>query len=90
MSKKERADKHLPEEISLSSPDLTSELVSKVEREIKKAEDPYITPYTISQKYGIKVSSAKRILKLLKGKNLIRLVSHTRRVRVYRSVKERS
>jgi len=90
MSKKERAEKHLPEEISLSSPDLTSELVSKVEREIRKSEDPYITPFTISQKYGIKVSSAKRILKLLEEKGLIQLVSHTRRVRAYRPVKERS
>jgi small subunit ribosomal protein S25e len=88
MSKRrEKAEKPLPPELALTSPDLTGELLAKVEKEIARAEDPYVTPSTIAQKYGVKVSTAKKILRLLEEKGLVKLVSRTRRTRVYVVVK---
>ncbi|WP_276814190.1 helix-turn-helix domain-containing protein [Desulfurococcus amylolyticus] len=80
MSKKrEKAEKALPPELALTSPDLTGESLAKVEKEIVRAEDPYVTPSTIAQKYGVKVNTAKKILRLLEEKGLVKLVSRTRR-----------
>lgn len=55
--------------------------LESMEKEIPKMK--VITPSEISDKYGIRVSIAKSILKRLEEKGLIKLVSSDRRLKVW-------
>jgi len=60
---------------------LTPDLIEKARRELVK--EKYVTPFRVAQKYGIKVSTARRLLRILAGEGLLSLVSGTRRARIY-------
>ncbi len=47
---------------------------------------PYITPYVLSEKYGLRLSVAKDLLSSLMKKGIINLVTGTNRVRIYAPV----
>ncbi|WP_440059072.1 30S ribosomal protein S25 [Thermogladius sp. 4427co] len=81
--KEEKAPSTQYEHLVLTSPDLNEDLIRKFERELKKMAQPYVTPYIVSQQLGVKVSTAKKLLRIAEEKGLIKIVSHTRRVRVY-------
>jgi len=53
-------------------------LITKISNEISNFD--VITPFTLSQRYAIKYSIAKKILKELQQKNLIDIISRNRRI----------
>ena len=53
----------------------------KILREIKK--EKFITPFMLSEKYDISISLARKLLRELYRKGLIRLIAKTRRVAIY-------
>ncbi|MCD6358064.1 MAG: 30S ribosomal protein S25e [Thermoprotei archaeon] len=55
--------------------------VDAVSREVVKW--PYVTPYQVSSRFGVKISTAKRILKRLEEQGVLKLVDANRRVRIY-------
>jgi len=55
--------------------------VDAIARDVKKMK--CITPYLIATKYGIKISLAKKVLRELAERNVIRLVDRNRRVDIY-------
>ena len=57
------------------------ELRRKIEKEI--ARMPCITPSAIAVKYNIRISTAKRLLRELNGKGIIRLVDKSPNVTIY-------
>lgn len=60
---------------------LTQASLDAVYREIAKL--PYVTPYTLAATFGLKVSAAKRALRDLEAKGLVKLVDANRRIRIY-------
>jgi len=44
---------------------------------------PYITPYVLSERYGLRLSVAKDLLSTLAKKGIINLVTGTNRIRIY-------
>ena len=48
---------------------------------------PYITPYTLSEKFGIRISLSKDILKKLAERGKLRLVEGDHRLRIYAPIK---
>jgi len=53
-------------------------LITKISNEISNFD--VITPFTLSQRYAIKYSTAKKILKELQQRNLIDIISRNRRI----------
>jgi len=53
-------------------------LITKISNEISNLD--VITPFTLSQRYAIKYSIAKKILKELQQKNFIDIISRNRRI----------
>ncbi|MEM2549555.1 MAG: hypothetical protein QW689_03925 [Nitrososphaerota archaeon] len=47
---------------------------------------PYITPYVLSEKYGLRLSIAKDLLNTLSKKGIINLITGTNRIRIYSPV----
>lgn len=47
---------------------------------------PYITPYVLSEKYGIRLSIAKDLLNTLNKKGIVNLITGTNRIRIYAPV----
>jgi len=60
---------------------LTPDLIEKARGELVR--EKYVTPFKVAQRYGIKVSTARRLLRILAGEGLLSLVSGTRRTRIY-------
>ncbi|MEM0366241.1 MAG: hypothetical protein QXO93_02675 [Acidilobaceae archaeon] len=60
---------------------LLSDIIMKAKSELIK--EKYLTPYRVAQKYGVKISTARRLLKILASEGLLRLVGGTRRVPIY-------
>ncbi|MFN4046328.1 MAG: hypothetical protein ACK4H7_03200 [Acidilobaceae archaeon] len=60
---------------------LAPDLIEKARREVVK--EKYLTPFRVAQKYGIKVSTARRLLKILAGEGVITLHSSGRRAPIY-------
>ncbi len=58
-----------------------SKLIKDIEREIVKLS--CVTPYTVASKFNIKVSTAYRILRELRDRGALQLVSKGHRVEVY-------
>jgi ribosomal protein S25 len=46
----------------------------------------YITPYTLSERFGVRLSIAKQALKDLASKGLIKQVVGSNRVRIYQTI----
>lgn len=59
------------------------ELVDRVRRDIKRRQFDYLTPYMLSEKYTVTISTAKKILKELLEEGEIKLFSAGRRSPVY-------
>ncbi len=59
------------------------ELVDRVRRDIKRRQFDYLTPYLLSEKYTVTISTAKKILKELVEEGAIRLFSAGRRSPIY-------
>ncbi len=57
------------------------DLRKKIEKEIVKM--PCITPSAIAMKYNIRISTAKRLLRELNSKGLIRLVDRSPNITIY-------
>ena len=62
-------------------PRLSEELLRKAAKEVVKMK--YITPYMASEKFGVPISTAKRLLRLLEAEGLIKLYSPGRRSPIY-------
>jgi len=60
---------------------VTQELVKAVEKEVRNSK--VITPYLIMSRFDITYGNAKRVLKQLAKKGIIRELSRNRRVIVY-------
>lgn len=60
---------------------LPEELVMRVEREARSAS--YLTPYLVHSKYGISMTTARRILRELEKRGVLKLYSPGRRSPIY-------
>ena len=60
--------------------------MEEVEEFIKT--QPYVTPYILSEKFGIRYSIAKNLLTALAEKKVLRLIEGDSRLRIYAPVKE--
>lgn len=60
-------------------------LVRKVAEDIKSA--PFVTTFTLVQKYGIKYSTARKVLRALSSQNIVNISLKSRRVIVAVPVK---
>jgi len=67
---------------------LTQASMDAVYREL--AKQPYVTPYLVANMFGLKLSAAKRALRELESRGMLKLVSANRRVRIYVPVKAAS
>ncbi len=59
------------------------ELVDRVRRDIRRRQFDYLTPYLLSEKYTVTISTAKKILRELLEEGAIELFSAGRRSPVY-------
>ncbi len=59
------------------------ELVNRVRKDLKRGQFSYLTPYLVSEKYSISISTAKKILRVLLNENAIRVFSGGRRAPLY-------
>ena len=48
----------------------------------------YVTPFMVAEKFGIRISIAKKVLSSLVEKNYLRLVGGDRRIKIYEPIKE--
>lgn len=64
---------------------VTPPSLDEVESFIKT--QPYITPYTLSEKFGIRISVSKDILRRLAEEGKLRLVEGDSRLRIYAPIK---
>lgn len=60
---------------------LAPDLIEKARRDVVK--EKYLTPFRVAQKYSIKVSAARRLLKILADEGVITLYSGSRRTPIY-------
>ncbi|MCS7133074.1 MAG: hypothetical protein N3F65_04245 [Nitrososphaeria archaeon] len=49
---------------------------------------PYVTPYVLADKFGVRISVAKQVLRTLADGKYLRLVAGDGRMRIYEPVKE--
>lgn len=59
------------------------ELVNRVRKDLKRGQFSYLTPYLVSEKYSISISTAKKILRVLLNENAVRMFSGGRRSPLY-------
>ncbi len=55
--------------------EVTLELLKRLERDLKRNAFTVLTPYTIAQAYGIRISTAKKLLRQAAEKKLVVLYS---------------
>ncbi len=60
---------------------LPKELLDKVRGDLRR--EKYLTPFKVSQRYDVSLSTAKRILKALEEEGLVLRVGGTRRSPIY-------
>ena len=60
---------------------LPKELVEKMLKDV--SHEKYLTPYVIHERYGISLSTARKALKTLAEKGVLKLYSKSRRSPVY-------
>ena len=68
------------------SPD--EETKKKINDELSRAKG--VTPAYLADKYNIRVSAAKRILREAEANNIIKLISKSKRTSVYSAAKDKS
>ena len=56
-------------------------LLSRAEKDLVR--EAYMTPYTVAQKYNVTISTARKLLKMLEEKGVLKLYSKSRRSPVY-------
>jgi small subunit ribosomal protein S25e len=69
------------EERKAETPEEIEKLVEKAKKDLAKVR--YITPFKLSQRYGISYGSAKKILKRLEEEGVLVRYSGTRRSPIY-------
>ncbi len=67
--------------LALLETGLSQDLIEKAKVELVK--EKFLTPFRVAQKYGIKISAARRLLRILADEGLLTLISGNRRTRVY-------
>jgi len=67
--------------LALVETGLQRDLIEKARVELVK--EKFLTPFRVAQKYGIKISTARRLLKILVEEGLLTLLTGNRRTRVY-------
>lgn len=75
---KKTVEKHLDLPI-----DIPRETYEKFVSEVGKGGERYYTPYVLAQRYGLKISVAKKILRTAYKQGLIKLYSSGRRSPIY-------
>ncbi|MEN2999150.1 MAG: hypothetical protein ABDH61_01025 [Acidilobaceae archaeon] len=60
---------------------LSQEILTKAKAELPK--EKYVTPYKVAQKYGIKVSAAKRLMKILASEEVLARSGGNRRTPIF-------
>lgn len=63
--------------------DMPMDIYEKFINELKKGEFKFCTPFMVAQKYGVKISVAKRMLREAHRRGLLILYSPGRRVPIY-------
>ena len=58
-----------------STVEVSDEVIRRLERDLKRGTFKALTPYTLAQAYNIRMSTAKKALRLLAEKNLLVLFS---------------
>ncbi|MCE4604461.1 MAG: 30S ribosomal protein S25e [Aeropyrum sp.] len=61
--------------------EVTEQLVSQARKDVER--EKWITPHKFAQKYGIKISIAKKVLKTLEDEGVIVLFNKNRRAPLY-------
>lgn len=85
---KEKAQKEAPEQTRERLGIIGSDLLRKIELDV--ARQSFLTPTVISEKYNLQVGAAKRVLRTLDSKHVIRLVAKTPRAPLYAPVQSTS
>ncbi len=67
----------------------TEELVDRVRRDVRRGQYSYLTPYLVSERYSISMSTAKKILKELVDNGVVELFSPGRRSPIYVPIRRR-
>ena len=65
------------------------ELIEKVKRDVRRGQFSYLTPYLLSERYTITISTAKKVLKELVAEGVITLYSPGRRSPLYAPVSKK-
>lgn len=83
MSRKGESSESVKKSIGKAVLDATlpQELVDNVEREARKSK--YMTPYLVAEKFEVKISTAKKILRNLAEKGVLKLYSGGSRSPIY-------
>lgn len=61
----------------------TEDILKRLEKEVKKSDVKYYTPYTLANQLNIKISVARRILREAERKGILTLYSGGRRTPIY-------
>ncbi len=69
------SEESTPKTTLITQISVTSELLKRLERDLKKGAFKVLTPYTVAQAYNIRISTAKKLLREAVRKNLIVLYS---------------
>lgn len=51
-------------------------------------DQPYVTPNLLAEKFGVRISIARQVLRDLTGKGYVKLIVGDRRLKIYAPVKE--
>ncbi|BAN91023.1 30S ribosomal protein S25e [Aeropyrum camini] len=62
-------------------PEVTEKLVAQARREVER--EKWVTPHKLAQKMGIKVSIARRVLRILEEEGVLVLFTRNRRSPLY-------
>lgn len=55
--------------------EVTGDIIKRFERDLKRGSFKVITPYQLAQAYGIRISTARKLLRVVAEKGLIKLYS---------------
>uniref|UniRef100_A0A7C2BLN7 30S ribosomal protein S25e n=1 Tax=Thermosphaera aggregans TaxID=54254 RepID=A0A7C2BLN7_9CREN len=61
----------------------TEDILKRLEREVKKGEVKYYTPYMLANQLNVKISVARKILKEAEKRGILKLYSGGRRTPIY-------
>lgn len=61
----------------------TEDILRRLEKEVKKSDVKYYTPYTLANQLNIKISVARKILREAEKRGILKLYSVGRRTPIY-------